>query len=83
MKKISAIIIASMIAAGIVSCDHDDITPDESNTALTPEELAKRNNQSSNNDDPANNPGGNETPQSNWKVVNTADERADDEIAVA
>ena len=72
-----------MIAAGIVSCDHDDITPDESNTALTPEELAKRNNQPSNNDDPANNPGGNDTPQSNWKVVNTADERADDEIAVA
>ncbi|MCR5453539.1 MAG: hypothetical protein K6F33_00935 [Bacteroidales bacterium] len=84
MKKFYSIFLVALMATGIVACDHDDIMPDESNTALTPEELAARNNQKpEENNNGGEEGGGNENTQSDWKVVNTADERADDEIAVA
>ena len=80
MKKNYSILLAAMIALGMVSCDHETITPNESNTALSPEELAQRNGESGNNNGENNN--GGENAKTEWKVVNTADEKASDEIKV-
>ena len=65
----------AIVASFLVACDYEDITPDESNTALSPEELAKRNNQKQEEETPIDKP-------SDWKVVNTADEKANEEIDV-
>ncbi len=80
MKKLSLILLAAMTVSGMLSCDHEDITPNESNTALTPEALAARNNQKTNETGDNNNGSG--EGKKEWKVVNSSDERSDDEISV-
>lgn len=80
MKKLSLILLAAMTVSGMLSCDHEEITPNDSNTALTPEALAARNNQKTNETGDNNNGSGEEKKE--WKVVNSSDERSDDEISV-
>lgn len=68
MKKYQYIIISAMILSGIVSCDYDEITPNESNTAKNPGTIVDNNN----------------TPaESTWKVVDSDSERAGSELTVA
>ena len=67
MRKLSLILLVATASSFMASCSHEDVKPDQSNTGQT--------------QDP-NNPGGEEGTPSAWKVVNTADERADDEISV-
>ncbi|MBQ5404034.1 MAG: beta-glycosidase [Bacteroidales bacterium] len=80
MKKLSLILLAAMTVSGMLSCDHEEITPNDSNTALTPEALAARNNQKTNETGDNNNGSGEEKKE--WKIVNSSDERSDDEISV-
>lgn len=74
MKIFNICLLTAMVAVGLVSCDHDDITPNDSNTALSPEEIAKRNNEEIVNDNPS--------AGADWKVVKSSDEKSDDDIIV-
>ena len=66
MKKLFLILLVMSAASVMVSCDHDDVKPDNSNTGQT------------NNQDDADE----DVKPSAWKVVKTSDERSDDEISV-
>ncbi len=72
MNKITTIILSAMLISGLIACDDDEITPNASNTAKSPEEIAQENEDNKNNND---------TP-SEWKVVESSSERADDEFSV-
>ncbi|MBR2887118.1 MAG: hypothetical protein IKB95_02740, partial [Bacteroidales bacterium] len=74
MKRHSIILLFAMALSGFVACEKGDVKPDGSNTGLTPEEIAKRNQEKEEEK--------NKDQNAVWKVVNTADERENRVIPV-
>ena len=75
MKRHSIILLFAMALSGFIACEKGDVKPNDSNTGLTPEEIAKRNQEKEEEKNKDQNAG--------WKVVNTADERENIVIPVS